>query len=73
MSKRPSLKRENNFLTVGALSDGNVPIHGANVSGRLHGFRISIEVKEKNMSEMFQFLQLLLHFLASMDPLAIFK
>ena len=56
-----------------ALSDGIVPILGANVSGRLCCFRPSIELKEKNMSEMFQFFHLALHFLASMAPLAIFK
>ena len=33
----------------------------------------SIELKEKNMSEMFQFLHLALHFLASMAPLTVFK
>ena len=36
-------------------------------------FRPSIELKEKNMSEMFQFLHLALHFLASMPPLTMFK
>ena len=70
MSKRSSLKRENYFL---ALSDGIVPIHGAILSGCLHCFLPSIELKEKNMLEMFQFLHLALHFLASMAPLTIFK
>ena len=55
------------------LSDGIVTIHGANVSVRLRCFRPSIELEQKNMSEMFQFLHLALHFLASMVPLAIFK
>ena len=49
-----------------SISDGTVPIHGVNVCGRLRCFRPSIELKEKNMSEMFQFLNLALHFLASL-------
>ena len=56
-----------------ALSDGIVPIHGAIVSGYLRCFRPSIDLEEKNMSEMFQFLHLALHFLASTAPLTIFK
>ena len=56
-----------------ALPDGIVPVHGANVSGHLHCFHPSIELKEKNMSVMFQFLHLALHFLASTAPLTIFK
>ena len=36
-------------------------------------FASSIELKEKNMSEMFQFLHLALHFLVSMAPLTILK
>ena len=72
MSKRTSFKRVNNF-PCRALSDGIVPIHGANVSVRLRCFRPSFELKEKNMSEMFQFLHLSLHFLASTAPLTIFK
>ena len=48
-----------------ALSEGIVPIHGENVSGRLHYFRPSIELKEKNVSEMLKFLHLVLHFLTS--------
>ena len=55
MSKRYSFKRENFFLAV------LVPIHGANVSGRLRCFRPYIELKEKNMSEIFQFLHLSVH------------
>ena len=53
-----------------ALSEGIVLIH---VSGRLRCFRPSIELKENNMLEMFQFLHLELHFLASPDSLIIFK
>ena len=56
-----------------ALCDGIVPIHGANVSGRLRCFLPSIEAKEKNMLEMFQFLHLTLQFLASTAPLIVFK
>ena len=72
MSKRSSLKRENPFLAV-LFSMAIVPIHDANVSGRLRCFRPFIELKEKNMSEMFQFLHFSLHFLASTVPLTIFK
>ena len=54
-----------------ALSAGIVPIHGANFSGCLRC--PSVKLKEKNMSEMFQFLHLALHFLASTAPLTIFK
>ena len=56
-----------------ALSTGVVPILGANVSGHLHCFCPCVELKEKNMSEMFQFLNLALHFLASTAPLTILK
>ena len=70
MSKRFSLKRENHFFCR-ALSDGIVPIHSANVSGHHRCFHPSIELKE--MSEMFQFLHLALHFLASTTPLTSFK
>ena len=49
---------------------GIVPIHSANVSVYRLWFRPSIELKEKNMLEMFQFLHLALHFLASMAPLS---
>ena len=56
-----------------ALSDGIVPINGANVSGRLRCFRPSTDLKEKNMSEMFQFLYLALHFPTSTAPLTMFK
>ena len=55
------------------LSDDIIPIPGANVSGRLRYSRPSIELKEKNMSKIFQFLHLALHFLASMIPPTIFK
>ena len=72
MPKRSSLKRENHFFFL-ALSDGIVPIQGANVSSRLRYFRPSIELKEKIISEMFQFLHLTLHFLASTAPFTIFK
>ena len=41
-----------------SLSNGIVPIPGANVSGRLRCFCPSTEFKEKNMLEMFQFLHL---------------
>ena len=72
MSKRSSLKREHHFLAV--LSPIKLsPIHGASVSGYLHCFCPSIEFKEKNMSEMFQFLHLSIHYLASTTPLTIFK
>ena len=50
-----------------------VTIHGTNVSGRLRYFRLSTELKAKNMSEMVQFLHLALHFLAPTAPLTIFK
>ena len=70
MSKRSSLKRENYFHAV--LSP-LAPIHSANVSGRLRCFRPSIELNEKNMSEMFQFLHLALNFLASTVPFTIFQ
>ena len=56
-----------------ALSNGIVHLHGTNVSCRPRCFCPSIELKEKNMLEMFQFLHLALHFLASMAPLTIFK
>ena len=56
-----------------ALYDGIVPIHGAIVSGRLCCLNLSIELKEKNMSKMFQFIHLALHYLASTAPLTIFK
>ena len=56
-----------------ALSDGIIPIHGANVSGCLRCFRSSIELKDKKKSKMFQFPHLALHFLASMVPLTVFK
>ena len=55
------------------LSDGIVPIHGTNIFGHLSCFRSPIELKEKNMLEMFQFLHLTLHFLTSMALLTIFK
>ena len=45
-----------------ALSSGIVPIHGTNVSGCLCCFHPSIELKEKNILEMFQFLHLALQF-----------
>ena len=56
-----------------ALSDGIIPIDGANVSDRLRCFHPSIELKENNMSEMFQFLHLALHFLVCTALLTIFK
>ena len=56
-----------------ALSNGTVPIHGTNVSDHLCCFHPSIEFKEKSMLEMFQFLHLAFHFLASKTPLTIFK
>ena len=70
--KRSSLKRKKPF-SCRALSDGIVPIHGANVSGRLLCFRPSIEFKEKNMWEMFQFLHFALHFLVFTAPVTIFN
>ena len=45
----------------------------AQMFGRPRCFRPSIELKEKNMFEMFQFLHLALYFLASTAPLTIFK
>ena len=71
MSKRSSLKRETHFLAV--LSQMEFSPHGANISGRLYCFRPSIELKEKNMLEMFQFPHLALHFLASTAPLTFSK
>ena len=71
MSKRLALKRENPFPVL--LSHDIIPIHGANVSSRLRCFRPSIQLKEKDMSEMFQFLHLAFHFLASSSPLTNFK
>ena len=56
-----------------ALAYGIVTMHDANVSGRLRCFHPSTELKEKNMTEMFQFLHLALHFLASAGPLTILK
>ena len=72
MLKRSFLKQENHFLPC-SLFDGIVPVHGTNVSGHLCCFHSSIELKEENMSEMFQFLHFALHFLASLVPLTIFK
>ena len=42
-------------------------------NGRLRSFRPSIELKEKNISEIFQFLHLSLNFLASTAPLTVSK
>ena len=55
------------------LFDGILPVHDANVPGRLRWLRYSIELKEKNMLEEFQFLHLALHFEASTAPLTTFK
>ena len=51
-----------------ALSKGTVSVHGANVSGHLRCFNSSTELKQKNISEMFQFLYLAIHFIASTAP-----
>ena len=67
------LLKTRKLFSCRTLSDGIVPIHGENVSSRLHCFRPSIELKSKNMSEMCQFLYLALHLLASMAPLTILK
>ena len=67
-----SIKTRKPFLWR-ALSDGIFPIHGANVFGHLLCSRPSNELKVKNISEMFQFLHLTLHFLASAAALTIFK
>ena len=56
-----------------ALSDSIVPKDRANVSDHLLCFCASIELQEKNMSELFQFLHLALHILTSTAPLTIFK
>ena len=56
-----------------ALSNSIVPIHGANVSGHLCCFCPSIELKKKNMSEVFKLLLLALYFLESTAPLTVFK
>ena len=61
------------FASFRVLSYDVVPIYDANVSGRLRCFSPSIELKKKNMSEMFQFLHLAFHFVASTAPLTIFK
>ena len=67
--KKTILLKTRKPFSCRALSDDIVPIHGANVSGRLRFFRPSIEIKEKNMTEVFQLLHLSLHFLASTVPL----
>ena len=59
MSKEPPQNEKTIFCRV--LSNGIVPIHGANVSCRLC-CHPSIELKEMDISEMFQFLNLALHF-----------
>ena len=53
MRKRSSLKRKKKTFYCRALSDCIILIHGANVSCRFRCFRPSIELKEKNMSEVF--------------------
>ena len=54
-----------------ALSDGIVPIHGTNVSGRLRCFRPSLN-SEEYVGNV-PILHLALHFLASTAPFTIFK
>ena len=73
MSERYSLKRENHFISVFSPITLSVFVHGANVSGGLRCFRPSIELKDKNMLEVFQLLHLALHFQASTAPLTNFK
>ena len=60
-------------FSCSALSDGIVPMRSTNDFGCLCSFYPFIELKEKNMSEMFQFLHLALHFLVSTAPLTIFN
>ena len=72
MSKRSSLKRENHFralLSSMALS----PYKAKTFVPASSSFAPQWTQKEKNMSKMFQFLHLALHFLASTAPLTIFK
>ena len=67
-AKRILLKTRKPF-SWRTLSDGIVPKHSGNVSGCFR--RSIINFEEKNTSEMFQFLPLVLHFLVSMAPLTI--
>ena len=62
MSKRSSLKRENHFLAV--LSPIALSPYTAQMFLAAHAAYVPLlNAKEKNMSEMFQFLHLALHFL----------